>query len=198
MAELTLRITNDLQPKAECAFVQTIIAENRGQKDPVNRWSLYEVGADESMIRGLEVAIFDNLRKQVDYRVTVLCFDKAMCLITCSSVVLQINEERATHTIVLASDITSKTLASGIQKGIADAEASSEQVKIVSFKFTRPFTSDEIGLIVTPVNEQENFNDEFIVTVKKITASGATVIIRRMDAPTGWGQNLKLHWMAWE
>ena len=85
-----------------------------------------------------------------------------------------------------------------VQEGSASAGSSATVVKTYTITFPTAFNTADVRINVTAVNEQSNFTDEFLVTVKGITTTGATVIIRRMDTAAGWGQNLKLHWMAWE
>ena len=45
-------------------------------------------------------------------------------------------------------------------------------------------------------NETSAISDQFAVTIKSITNTSTVIIITRLDAPTGWGQQLKLDWWA--
>ncbi len=91
------------------------------------------------------------------------------------------------------------TYFTNMQDTVVVAGSSAAVTKTVTFNFPNTFASaGNVKVQVQPVNELSSMNDEFIVTVKSITASSATVIIRRMDASSGWGQQLRLHVMAWE
>lgn len=45
-------------------------------------------------------------------------------------------------------------------------------------------------------NETSTISDQFAVTIKSITNTSTVIIITRLDASTGWGQQLKLDWWA--
>jgi hypothetical protein len=72
--------------------------------------------------------------------------------------------------------------------------------KAVTLTFPNEFTNAaNVRVLLTPVNEG-TFNDVFIVSVRSITATNCVVEIFRADvvSGTGWGQDLKVNWMAWE
>lgn len=43
-----------------------------------------------------------------------------------------------------------------------------------------------------------NYPDTFAVTIRAVTTTGFTAVIRRQDAAGGWGQALLLDWLAWD
>jgi hypothetical protein len=72
--------------------------------------------------------------------------------------------------------------------------------KAVTLTFPTAFdNAANVRVLLTPVNEG-TFNDVFIVSVRSITATNCVVEIFRADVAsgTGWGQDLKVNWMAWE
>ncbi|MEM1323045.1 MAG: hypothetical protein AAGG75_22460 [Bacteroidota bacterium] len=69
-------------------------------------------------------------------------------------------------------------------------------VKTVTINFGTTFSSVP-KVVVTPV-EGGPYNDIFVTTIKSVNGSSVTVNIYRIDAlGAGWGQQLKLDWMAW-
>jgi len=92
------------------------------------------------------------------------------------------------------------TYHTNVQEGQANGGSSAGVFKTAYIAFPTEFTSPaaNVRIIVTAENELTTFTDEYLVTIKYVTTLGAAVIIRRMDGPTSWGQNLKLNWMAWE
>jgi hypothetical protein len=93
------------------------------------------------------------------------------------------------HTNVQEGQLTAGTLAVG-----------AGNKKSVTLTFPNAFTTAaNVRVLVTPVNEGTN-NDVFILSVRSVTATNCVVEIYRADvaANTGWGQNLRVNWMAWE
>lgn len=77
--------------------------------------------------------------------------------------------------------------------------ASSTVTKTVTIPFNPAFpTGANVKVIASAQNELSTMNDEFLVTIKEVTVTNFTIIIRRMDGPTNWGQNLRINYMAWE
>ena len=90
------------------------------------------------------------------------------------------------------------SLFGNLQEGMAIAGNSNSITKEYTIVFPNPFDNvNNVRINVQAVNESP-VEDQFLVTVKQITNSQAVVIVRRMDGPTSWGQQLRLHWMAWE
>jgi hypothetical protein len=91
------------------------------------------------------------------------------------------------------------TFFTNLQEGEFIAGSSTTVTKEVSIPFPSGFPSTTpVRVIVQPVGGQPTLTDEFIVTVKNARNNEVIVIIRRIDANSGWGQQLKLHWMAWQ
>jgi hypothetical protein len=90
------------------------------------------------------------------------------------------------------------TYLTNVQEGSVGTGSSSTVSKEVLIVFPTEFiNSSNVRINVQAVNETP-VADQYLVTVKQINTAGAMVIVRRMDGPTSWGQNLQLHWMAWE
>lgn len=87
-----------------------------------------------------------------------------------------------------------------VQEGEAIAGTSVIQKKTVTITFPTPFTNaSNVRLLVAPRNDQvQTYPDVFAVTIGSITTTSASIYVYRVDAASGWSQNLKLHWMAWE
>ena len=90
------------------------------------------------------------------------------------------------------------TYFTNVQEGTVGAGSSAAVSKEVLIVFPTEFiNAANVRINVQAVNESP-VTDQFLVTVKQINTAGAMVIVRRMDGPTSWGQNLQIHWMAWE
>ena len=65
--------------------------------------------------------------------------------------------------------------------------------------FNSPFSSVPV-VVATPLQgtnyPDPTISDTFAVTVTKVTTTGFTVNVYRVDGGTGWGQNLRLGWFA--
>lgn len=68
-----------------------------------------------------------------------------------------------------------------------------------TFNFPQAFTSVP-KIIVSPSNDPgfPNVDDTFSVTVRNVSTTGCTVNVVRTDANTGWSQNLRINWQAWQ
>lgn len=55
-------------------------------------------------------------------------------------------------------------------------------------------------IIATAKNDPafSNVNDTFIVSVRSISATQVVFNIQRVDVNSGWSQQLRIEWMAWE
>ncbi|MEM9823567.1 MAG: hypothetical protein AAF985_20955 [Bacteroidota bacterium] len=70
-------------------------------------------------------------------------------------------------------------------------------VKSVTINYGSSFSSAP-KVVVTPIT-QGGYNDMFVTTIKSIGNNSFTVNVYRVDAPGGgWGQQLKLDWVAWQ
>ncbi len=65
--------------------------------------------------------------------------------------------------------------------------------------FPQPFTSIP-KIIVSAANDPafQNVNDTFAVSVSSNSVSAFRVNVVRVDAPTGWSQQLRINWQAWQ
>lgn len=90
------------------------------------------------------------------------------------------------------------TVFGNMQEGMDIAGNSNSITKEYTIVFPNPFDNvNNVRINVQAVNESP-VEDQFLVTVKQVTNTQAVVIVRRMDGPASWGQQLRLHWMAWE
>jgi len=63
--------------------------------------------------------------------------------------------------------------------------------------FERTFQTAPSVVIVTPIHEQGlSVGDMFITAVRNIATSGFTLIVKRIDAASSWGQQLRLAYIA--
>ncbi|HMP29424.1 MAG TPA: hypothetical protein PKD85_07480 [Saprospiraceae bacterium] len=92
------------------------------------------------------------------------------------------------------------TTLSKVAEGIHDIGNQLLQVstKIVTINFPTPFTSSpKMQAIVQ--NETEGINNDYVVTIKSISTTQATLSIRRIDQVNqGWQESPKLIWWAYE
>ncbi len=72
-----------------------------------------------------------------------------------------------------------------------------QATKEVTFSFTNPFTNTP-KIIATCRNEVSTYTDQYAATVKTVSATSVTFIIRRLDSGAGWGQNVQLDWWGFE
>jgi hypothetical protein len=112
--------------------------------------------------------------------------------------------QNITANTVLASSIGTTFLQVGngdylsnIQKGTYNAGASNNQKKSITLNFSTPLSSNTYQIFLTPQNEG-GFNDAIVLSVRNKTTTSCVVEICRVDAATGWGQNLSIDWMVVE
>ncbi|MEO1514229.1 MAG: hypothetical protein AAFV95_04430 [Bacteroidota bacterium] len=75
--------------------------------------------------------------------------------------------------------------------------SSGSGAKTVTINFGHAFSSTPM-ILVTPQEVNGGYNDVFITTIKSISPTSVTLNVYRIDSPgIGWGQQLKLNWMAW-
>jgi subtilisin-like proprotein convertase family protein len=72
-----------------------------------------------------------------------------------------------------------------------------QATKEVTFTFANAFTSTP-KIIATCRNEVSTYGDQYVATVKTVSATSVTFIIRRLDSNIGWGQNVQLDWWGFE
>jgi hypothetical protein len=72
-----------------------------------------------------------------------------------------------------------------------------QATKEVTFTFTTAFTNTP-KIIATCRNEVSTYTDQYVATVKTVSATSVTFIIRRLDSGAGWGQNVQLDWWGFE
>jgi subtilisin-like proprotein convertase family protein len=72
-----------------------------------------------------------------------------------------------------------------------------QATKEVTFTFSTAFTSTP-KIIATCRNELSTYVDQYVATVKTLSATSVTFIVRRLDSNIGWGQNVQLDWWGFE
>jgi hypothetical protein len=156
-----------------------------------------------------------SFNSNADYRFKTFVFAKKRILQLTNGQVNAINgavilkENTTANTLVTTSDtVTVKKLQVGntgtaiskIQNGskAVGSLTGSFSTKIVTVAFPTAFASVP-RIVATVQNELSSQNDEFMVTIKGVTTTEATFIVRRIDATgVGWGQNPQLNWWASE
>ena len=91
------------------------------------------------------------------------------------------------------------TIFKNLQGGIAQMASGSSTVK-TNFTFTFPKAFSTVpNVIISPVSGNiVPVDDTFAVTVRAVTTTSCTVNIVRVDNPSGWSQQVKINWLAWE
>ena len=87
------------------------------------------------------------------------------------------------------------TIFSKIQSGTAAVGSSTTRRKNFAVSFPQSFTGNPKIIALT---RGGSFPDTFAVTTNSISPTGFSVNVLRLDATSGWGQNLGLDWIAWE
>ncbi len=71
-----------------------------------------------------------------------------------------------------------------------------------NFTVTFPQAFSAIPKVVASISGDPNFasaTDTFAMSVRAVTSTtGFTVNVIRVDAPTGWSQQLRINWQAWQ
>ena len=87
---------------------------------------------------------------------------------------------------------------SAMQGGTQNVGASGGlEIMIVNVVFTTPFVGTPSVICTASAQVGSIFDDSFDVTTRQVTSTGFTMIINRVDGST-WGQNMDVHWMAFE
>jgi hypothetical protein len=68
---------------------------------------------------------------------------------------------------------------------------------IVNVVFATPFTGTPHVICTASAEVATIFDDSFNVTTRQVTSTGFSMIVNRVDGST-WGQNMNVHWMAFE
>ncbi|MEM1323044.1 MAG: H-type lectin domain-containing protein [Bacteroidota bacterium] len=75
--------------------------------------------------------------------------------------------------------------------------SSGSGAKTVIIHFSTPFSSPP-KVTITPQEANGGYNDVFVATIRSITNTSVTVNVYRVDSlGSGWGQHLRLNWIAW-
>ena len=87
---------------------------------------------------------------------------------------------------------------SAMQGGTQNVGASGGlEIIIVNVVFTTPFVGTPSVICTASAQVGSIFDDSFDITTRQVTSTGFTMIINRVDGST-WGQNMDVHWMAFE
>jgi hypothetical protein len=91
------------------------------------------------------------------------------------------------------------TIFKNLQGGIAQMASGSATVK-TNFTFSFPKAYSTVPTVVISANSGNvvPVDDTFAVSVRAITTTSCTVNIVRVDNPSGWSQQVKINWVAWE
>ena len=85
-----------------------------------------------------------------------------------------------------------------IQSGVVNVGSSGAALKRFTVSFPKAFTEIPvfIGNSLQGTNFPGDINDTFAVSVKTVSTTQAVVQVYRVDASSGWAQNLQLGWVA--
>ncbi len=112
-----------------------------------------------------------------------------------ASLSLESPQVNISGTLALNGGAIFKNVATG-QNSVGSSASGQTTVTII---FPKPFASTP-RILITPQNDAgfSNVADTFVATVRNVSTKGCVVNIVRVDSPTGWSQNLRLNWIAWE
>jgi hypothetical protein len=89
------------------------------------------------------------------------------------------------------------TIFRNLQAGVAQQATDSATVKTnFTFSFPKAFTS--VPNVIVSALSASDVDDTFAVTVRRVTTTTCTVNVTRTDTAAGWGQHVKVTWLAWE
>ena len=91
------------------------------------------------------------------------------------------------------------TIFNNLQAGLAQMATGSPTVK-TNFTFTFPKAFGSVPNVIVSARSGNvvPVDDTFAVTVRDVTTTTCTVNIVRVDNPSGWSQQVKINWLAWE
>lgn len=91
------------------------------------------------------------------------------------------------------------TVFKNLQGGIAQMSSGSSTVKTnFTFTFPKAFSSVPKVILSPSSGNAVPVDDTFAVSVRDVTATTCTVNIVRVDTASGWSQQVKINWLAWE
>jgi hypothetical protein len=91
------------------------------------------------------------------------------------------------------------TIFKNLQGGIAQMASGSSTVK-TNFTFNFPKAFSTVPTVVISANSGNSVpvDDTFAVSVRAVSTTSCTVNVVRVDNPSGWSQQVKINWIAWE
>jgi hypothetical protein len=93
------------------------------------------------------------------------------------------------------------TVFSAIQAGTANVLSNTTASKVVTITFPSAFTALP-RFIATARNDPTYFDtdlgDTFVVSVRRLTTTSVVLNIIRIDSASGWAQELRVDWLAWQ
>lgn len=91
------------------------------------------------------------------------------------------------------------TVFNNLQGGVAQMASGSSTVKTnFTFTFPKAFATVPTVVIAARSGNIVPVDDTFAVSVRDVTTTTCTVNIVRVDNPSGWSQQVKINWIAWE
>ncbi len=91
------------------------------------------------------------------------------------------------------------TVFNNLQGGMAQMASGSSTVKTnFTFLFPKAFSTVPKVIISPASGNSVPVDDTFAVSVRALTTTTCTVNIVRVDNPSGWSQQVKINWLAWE
>ena len=68
----------------------------------------------------------------------------------------------------------------------------------LTISFPKTFVGTPKVVATINADPASDVPETFVVSVRKVSATGCTVNIVRVDTAAGWSQALSVNWMAWE
>ena len=89
------------------------------------------------------------------------------------------------------------TVFNDLQGGLAQMATDSTTVK-TNFTFAFPRAFSTVPNVIVSARNVPDVDDTFAVTVRRVTTTTCTVNVVRVDTTAGWGQHVRVNWVAWE
>ncbi len=115
-----------------------------------------------------------------------------------SLVAMRVSQEEELRDFVDATwDSAAARVAQAVQSGVAQIGDHGSLRKRVTIRFPTPFPQPPAVVASTIADPaRPDADDVFAVSIPSVTATEFVVLVQRVDQSTGWGQHLRLGWVA--
>ena len=118
---------------------------------------------------------------------------------TSGGVGINTNNPQATLDVNGSLRVNSGTVFTNLQAGQAQmGGGSSTSYTNLTISFPKTFVGTPKVVATINADPASDVPETFVVSVRKVSATGCTVNIVRVDTAAGWSQALSVNWMAWE